>query len=109
MSLFVANISIHAPRAGRNEALADRPSVQQFQSMYPMRGATAEFTGGTIFEDISIHVPHTGHNYVTRTISNFALDFNLCTPYGVQLNVNNTIPIGLTISTHAPHVGCNKR
>ena len=56
-----AEISIHAPRAGGDEARRLQCCFQAlFQSTPPVRGATTHFGDGDFLFEISIHAPRAG-------------------------------------------------
>ena len=79
-------ISIHAPREGCDQSRrADMPSVREFQSTHPARGATW-----------STWPP-------TWPLSNF----NPRTPRGVRLALHRGRPRHRPISIHAPREGCD--
>ena len=59
------NISIHAPRVGRDMFGQIRPIVvDEFQSTRPVWGATAAPHGDDAAGEISIHAPRVGRDYV---------------------------------------------
>ena len=54
-------ISIHAPRAGRDEGHLDPAQLEEiFQSTHPSRGATADKVTERLRHEISIHAPRAG-------------------------------------------------
>ena len=58
-----SNISIHAPRAGRdNIHLVDLWAQEIFQSTRPVRGATADIPVDILPRLISIHAPRAGRD-----------------------------------------------
>ena len=60
-----ANISIHAPRAGRDqEGKQAYGSNEQFQSTRPVRGATGAVGGHGVVQMISIHAPRAGRDTI---------------------------------------------
>ena len=76
-------ISIHAPRAGRDEGHLDPAQLEEiFQSTHPSRGATADKVTERLRHEISIHAPHAGRDNSTGDV------YDNC-----------------EISIHAPHAG----
>ena len=58
-------ISIHAPRAGRDqEGKQAYGSNEQFQSTRPVRGATGAVGGHGVVQMISIHAPRAGRDTI---------------------------------------------
>ncbi len=58
-------VSIHAPRAGRDEeGLLQLPLSAVFQSPRPVRGATAAAHERQHLVDVSIHAPRAGRDIV---------------------------------------------
>ena len=62
--LFIScPVSIHAPRAGRDDIPVDVPSAPQlFQSTRPARGATIGSAGTRLTLHVSIHAPRAGRD-----------------------------------------------
>ncbi len=63
--IAVLMISIHAPRAGRDqEGKQAYGSNEQFQSTRPVRGATGAVGGHGVVQMISIHAPRAGRDTI---------------------------------------------
>ena len=79
-------ISIHAPHAGCDYyTVCKKPTIRQFQSTHPMRGATCRA-------------------FVSPLL---AFYFNPRTPCGVRHKKIRVIKVTRNISIHAPHAGCD--
>ena len=102
------NISIHAPRAGRDSASmthffasplfqstrpmrgatvgpGDIPAIEKpFQSTHPMRGATSNTPRPPIDHGISIHAPHAGRDRCRRSDRRGKYYFNPRAPCGAR-------------------------
>ena len=82
--ITIFSISIHAPHTGSDRSAGtSAPTICEFQSTLPTRGATLLFVCYTDCPIISIHAPHTG--------SDDSFCPNCC---GI-----------ISISIHAPHTG----
>ena len=62
--LTLLAVSIHAPRAGRDECPAYKFPVEEFQSTRPVRGATLIVYGERLAALVSIHAPRAGRDDV---------------------------------------------
>ena len=123
------NISIHAPRAGRDSASmthffasplfqstrpmrgatvgpGDIPAIEKpFQSTHPMRGATSNTPRPPIDHGISIHAPHAGRDLEPPLRIGTPERFQSTRP---MRGATAKRPIGsriARISIHAPHAG----
>ena len=64
LCLLLVRISIHAPRAGRDNSIRLRPaSPPRFQSTRPVRGATLPEHDLAALVPISIHAPRAGRDH----------------------------------------------
>ena len=145
-------ISIHAPLTGCDDVVSQQPdhrcdfnprtphgvrpccsphppSVGEFQSTHPSRGATIVHKFGPARFSISIHAPLTGcdramsgkvHHYSISIHAPLTgcddymvnlvfetTDFNPRTPHGVRPYRLNVLCLFITISIHAPLTGCD--
>ena len=104
---FGNDISIHAPRAGRDAHLSHRLSgiVREFQSTRPVRGATY----GARLQDghagISIHAPRAGRDVTLDNLNSYPTIFQSTRPVR-GATVCRTALLDLhRISIHAPRAG----
>ena len=80
------DISIHAPRAGRDAGCGDNlPALIQFQSTRPVRGATRNRPLPRSGGKISIHAPRAGRDPERRRASASRRHFNPRAPCGARL------------------------
>ena len=81
------NISIHAPRAGRDVIIL-RIRIEQsaFQSTRPVRGATCTKQSRTFDLHISIHAPRAGRDAASHAWSMGPANFNPRAPCGARLS-----------------------
>ena len=78
-------ISIHAPRAGRDKRLQERiDEVEKFQSTRPVRGATAIDVRDLQDIRISIHAPRAGRDTASPSPSTSPSHFNPRAPCGAR-------------------------
>ena len=56
-------VSIHAPRAGRDSVLTKNLKTRSFQSTRPVRGATRGRCSGISIATVSIHAPREGRDF----------------------------------------------
>ena len=99
-------ISIHAPRVGRDQALcgAFRPSPA-FQSTRPVWGATIVQRHRRVIAAISIHAPRVGRDVPARTSFRPWPQFQSTRPvWGATADASAVI-VTINISIHAPRVG----
>ena len=79
------NVSIHAPRAGRDlRAGAYRGSLDPFQSTRPARGATAFDEVLPKWCDVSIHAPRAGRDGAPAVAAGGVQSFNPRAPRGAR-------------------------
>ena len=79
------NISIHAPRVGRDPKLSEHcQSAFRFQSTRPVWGATKDFIFNIDDICISIHAPRVGRDPMTGRKPRFSYDFNPRAPCGAR-------------------------
>jgi len=124
----LANVSIHAPHAGRDARQFGRHLPRrEFQSTRPMRGATisvacvqagAEVSihaphagrdsrkgGSMTIATVSIHAPHAGRDPAGPTGATGPQGFNPRAPCGARLGYNVPMSRCMRVSIHAPHAG----
>ena len=88
-----AQISIHAPRAGRDILHRVRQLRQfLFQSTRPVRGATVHVLPGLAVHHISIHAPRAGRDWGMAMISTPSSYFNPRAPCGARPLQGGTPP-----------------
>ena len=81
--LLQCRISIHAPREGSDQGLADSiPTIIEFLSTLPARGATQTFAGDPPVLKISIHAPREGSDLRPCYIGMGRRDFYPRSPRG---------------------------
>ena len=95
-------ISIHAPLAGRDDAIRTLKTVEaEFQSTHPLRGATVADHAAIRIGDISIHAPLAGRDSGDPTHRSAPPYFNPRTPCGVRRGYQDQITAALVFqSTH---------
>ena len=100
-------ISIHAPRAGSDYSagLATTP-VMVFQSMLPVRGATAEVCVLTVWLSISIHAPRAGSDSRSCAASRPRHHFNPCSPCGERRAATRSVAKDMDFNPCSP---CGER
>ena len=85
------NISIHAPRAGRDKVLHKLILHSMlFQSTRPVRGATLDDLQPYKTVKISIHAPRAGRDWFAITALITIIYFNPRAPCGARLNLSPT-------------------
>ncbi len=77
----------------------------QFQSTLPIRGATGSDGFPYVWDEISIHAPHTGSDTTCRGRCSATSNFNPRSPYGERQGSSVNIDQNEVISIHAPHTG----
>ena len=99
-------ISIHAPHAGRDEAL-DRtpPSVYQFQSTRPTRGATTKSGSSNRYTVFQSTRPTRGATIIIKFCLCVKTNFNPRAPRGARRRLPKFLRRIRSISIHAPHAG----
>ena len=103
--LFLACISIHSPRAGRDpfrEAL--RGLFQLFQSTRPVRGETEVPAAAVKIIQISIHSPRAGRDGWRGAISRRSL-ISIHSPRAGRDRIPVVLAIVMAISIHSPRAG----
>ena len=122
-----ADISIHAPRVGRDVQILGRVvELRAFQSTRPVWGATDIKCARLMVLPISIHAPRVGRDHAAHIVCCFARHFNPRAPCGARPasclpaaqcgDFNPRAPCGArlqgrksalacAISIHAPRVG----
>ena len=99
-------ISIHAPRAGRDAAVSpSRRILYTFQSTRPVRGATVGVHRRVYGVLISIHAPRAGRDTAVYPRPCYRLDFNPRAPCGARPSQNSDFANVGEISIHAPRAG----
>ena len=101
-------ISIHAPHAGCDRLSYDTYITDcLFQSTHPMRGATDNVRFCMLYLEFQSTHPMRGatRHPLGRGCSN--ADFNPRTPCGVRPENHAICFVGINISIHAPHAGCD--
>ena len=105
-ALQYKNISIHAPRAGRDIVLAiAMADMMIFQSTRPVRGATKRNEGLIDHIAISIHAPRAGRDCCHSKTPPCQYHFNPRAPCGARRIINFKVYEDSVISIHAPRAG----
>ena len=76
-----------------------------FQSTRPIRGATAVLVSEAVFEDISIHAPHTGRDGAKHNYYICSNKFQSTRPIRGATHRRGRQALQDHISIHAPHTG----
>ena len=85
----LADISIHAPRVGRdNGRLNPSKGMKRFQSTRPVWGATSVNDGKAYLQNISIHAPRVGRDAGKRFDQVCRAYFNPRAPCGARRQVS---------------------
>ena len=78
-------VSIHAPRAGRDSGkIARKSATFSFQSTRPVRGATGVTSSPHHVSSVSIHAPRAGRDSLRNTAWSVSLCFNPRAPCGAR-------------------------
>ena len=108
---FTLIISIHAPRAGRDEVqICLRYEDYLFQSTRPVRGATIGDYDPPVVQYISIHAPRAGRDHKILHKTGKLNYFNPRAPCGARLYVVFVASFCLYFNPRAPcgaRPGCN--
>ena len=122
-------VSIHAPRVGcdiarppiccvvwrfnsrtpcgvRHYWHLSRDISKEFQFTHPVWGATKQFKRMNEMQDVSIHAPRVGCDWISIYSILLRRCFNSRTPCGVRLTCNRQVTPRY-VSIHAPRVGCD--
>ena len=101
-----ADISIHAPRVGRDVQILGRVvELRAFQSTRPVWGATDIKCARLMVLPISIHAPRVGRDHAPPACRSPLRYFNPRAPCGARLKEPFTVSSRGIISIHAPRVG----
>ena len=101
----LADISIHAPRVGRdNGRLNPSKGMKRFQSTRPVWGATVYIFAEHYVNKISIHAPRVGRDWARHVLAGV----KVISIHAPRVGRDALIPLSLClclISIHAPRVG----
>jgi len=98
-------VSIHAPRAGRDDAPQFNGSCHLFQSTRPARGATRQLIRGQLRDLVSIHAPRAGRDLARPHHPRIETVFQSTRPArGATVQVCGE-PGAKSVSIHAPRAG----
>ena len=99
-------VSIHAPRAGRDAVtVAPWTLARRFQSTRPVRGATRDKRQEKLDAVVSIHAPRAGRDRTSAARSTASTSFNPRAPCGARHDVLHVGVRGGGVSIHAPRAG----
>ena len=84
-------------------------SNSAFQSTLPLRGATSSWNGVNYTDDISIHAPLTGSDFLRLSTGFLLFNFNPRSPYGERLGTRPIIPSTCQFQSTLPLRGATSK
>ena len=105
LKAFIVEISIHAPRVGRDCAATITRCWRQISIHAPRVGRDQELTPDAHRTSISIHAPRVGRDCILSIRKTLLSYFNPRAPCGTRRALVILVDCALQISIHAPRVG----